>query len=81
MLGDAARRSSLVLALALSGLASEAEAQYLGHNLTGDFGLFAGSQAPPGRYVGIYVPYYRSDTLKLERSRSLDGEPGNEVQV
>lgn len=36
----------------------------MGHNLTGDFGLRSGSQAPQGRYAGFFLPVYVADTLK-----------------
>jgi hypothetical protein len=45
--------------------ACPAEAQFLGHNTPGDFGLQSGSQAPPGLYLiaPLYVRY-DSDTLR-----------------
>jgi len=62
-------------------VAPEVHAQFLGHNLPGDFGLVSGSQAPPGRYAGIIVPYYRSDTIRLEDDRSIEGRPGSEIEL
>ena len=61
--------------------APDARAQFLGHNLPGDFGLFSGSQAPPGRYVGAFFPYYRSDTIRLEGDRNLLGQPGDDLYI
>ena len=71
--------SWLAVALALA-LSAPAEAQFLGHNFPGDFGLFAGSQAPPGRYGGFFVPYYRADTVKLEEGIALGG-PDDAVDI
>ena len=45
-------------------LPSTAHAQLMGHNLTGDFGLRSGSQAPVGRYAGFLLPVYVADTIK-----------------
>ena len=82
MRGEAFRRTGLVLAAALSFfVAPEAHAQFLGHNLPGDYGLFSGSQAPPGRYAGLVVPYYRSNTIQLEGGGSLGGQPGSDLQI
>ncbi len=64
--------SWLAVALAFA-FSARAEAQFFGHNFPGDYGLFAGSQAPPGRYAGFFVPYYRADTVKLEEGIALGG--------
>ena len=53
---DAMRRSQplhvlAVVALALVAGGAEVSAQLSGHNTKGDFGVLAGSQAPPGFYV------------------------------
>jgi len=70
----------LALAIALV-IAPEAHAQFLGHNLPGDYGLFSGSQAPPGRYIGTFLSYYRSNRLRLERERVVGAQPDNDLQV
>jgi hypothetical protein len=46
-----------------------AHAQFVGHNLTGDFGLQAGTPPPPGFYVSAL--YYRYDG---DRLRNASGE-------
>ena len=50
---------------ALALCATQAQAQLLGHNTPGDFGLQSGSQAPPGIYLiaPLYVRY-DADTLR-----------------
>ena len=59
------KRANFPLALSFA-CADRAEAQFLGRNFPGDYGLFSGSQAPPGRYAGVYSRYYTSNTIKLE---------------
>ena len=80
---SAPRRRSLRLAAAcaLVLLAASAQAQYLGHNFPGDFGLMSGSQPPPGRYAGLFIPFYRSDTVKLEDGRQLGDRRGGDLTV
>lgn len=55
--------------------ACPAEAQFLGHNTPGDFGLQSGSQAPPGLYLiaPLYVRY-DSDTLRNGLGNALPTE-------
>jgi hypothetical protein len=55
--------------------ACPAEAQFLGHNTPGDFGLQSGSQAPPGLYLiaPLYVRY-DSDTLRNGLGNALPAE-------
>ena len=50
---------------------TQARAQYNGHNTKGDYGLFSGSQPPPGFYLAapIYIRY-EADTL-----RNSEGDP------
>ena len=82
MRSDSFRRTGLSCAVALVFFVTpEVHAQFLGHNLPGDFGLLSGSQAPPGRYTGVIVPYYRSDTIKLEGGRELPSRPGSELDI
>jgi len=50
-------------------------AQLNGHNTKGDFGLQAGTQAPPGFYVIPLLYDYRADTL---RDRNGDSRPAIE---
>jgi hypothetical protein len=67
------KRTSIVRAsvLALGVLAVSPRpvmAQLNGFNLKGDFGLGAGTQAPPGGYYGVIFYWYDTDTIK-----DLDG--------
>ncbi len=48
-----------------------AHAQFLGHNLTGDFGLMSGTQAPPGFYVTTLYVRYDGDRLRPASGRSF----------
>jgi len=77
-----ARRQCLrfAAACALVFLAPSAEAQFLGHNFPGDYGLKSGTQPPAGRYAGLLVPFYQSDTLKLERVE-LGGRTGSDLTL
>ena len=56
---------AVLLFLILALCATQAQAQLLGHNTPGDYGLLSGSQAPPGVYLiaPLYVRY-DSDTLR-----------------
>lgn len=64
-------RTAVALVLCLAAPAA-AHAQFLGHNLTGDFGLQAGTPLPPGFYLsGLY---YRYDGDRL-RNASGDSRP------
>jgi hypothetical protein len=72
-------RASSVLALALgimAGRAAPAMAQLNGLNIRGDFGLDAGTQAPPGAYYGAVFYRYGADTIK-----DLDGNKINTGNV
>ena len=77
-----ARRQCLRLAAAcaLVFLAPSAEAQFLGHNFPGDYGLKSATQPPAGRYAGLLVPFYKTDTLKLERVE-LGGRTDDDLTV
>ena len=67
-------RLAAALFLLLSLQTEMAQAQYAGHNLLGDFGLLAGSQAPKGRYAGVFFPYYRTNEVKGDEGQSMDTE-------
>jgi len=65
--------SLVATAILLVSFATETvQAQYGGHNLLGDFGLMAGSQAPQGRYAGVFIPYYRTDTIKGGKGQEIE---------
>ena len=66
----------LVYAPALVALAllapGEVCAQQQGHNLPGDVGLKAGSQAPPGVYAGFLYYAYPTDSLKNDQGENVN---------
>ena len=64
--------AALLIVVAL--LPVTAQAQLMGHNLTGDFGLRSGSQAPAGRYVGFFLPVYVADSLKGPAGGKIDSQ-------
>jgi len=61
------KRALAVLVAVLAATAGHA--QLNGHNLRGDYGLMAGSQPPPGIWVGLLYPNIDIDTL-----RNRDGD-------
>ncbi|HUR36063.1 MAG TPA: transporter [Vicinamibacterales bacterium] len=68
------RRLPFLITAALTAvclLPSSAAAQLNGSNLKGDTGLKAGTQAPPGVYVGVPLWFYTADAVK--------GHEGNEI--
>ena len=70
-----AQQAAFMVVGALVLGACPAEAQFLGHNTPGDFGLQSGSQAPPGLYLiaPLYVRY-DSDTLRNGLGNALPTE-------
>jgi len=62
------------LLLPLSG-----HAQLAGHNTKGDFGLLAGTQAPPGFYVIPLLYDFTADTLR-DQNMELGGKKGYTVR-
>ena len=66
---------AVLLFLILVLCATQAQAQLLGHNTPGDYGLLSGSQAPPGVYLiaPLYVRY-DSDTLRNGLGNALPSE-------
>ena len=52
-----------------------ANAQFAGHNTRGDFGLLAGSQAPPGFYLAPIYVRYDGDTLRNSQGDSVGLDP------
>jgi len=67
--------SAAMFCTALALCAPQAQAQLLGHNTPGDFGLQSGSQAPPGIYLiaPMYVRY-DGDTLRNGLGNRLPAE-------
>jgi len=60
------KKALAVLAVALAATAGHA--QLNGHNLRGDYGLMAGSQPPPGIWVGLLYP-----NIDIDKLRDRDG--------
>ena len=60
-------RFLLVVAM-LTLPATVGNAQLNGHNLRGDYGLMAGSQPPPGIWVGLLYP-----NVDIDKLRDRDG--------
>ena len=61
--------------LAIALLASPAEAQFLGHNFTGDMGLMAGTQAPPGWNLAVVYLRFDGETLRDRDGNSITLDP------
>ena len=61
--------------LALALLASPTEAQFLGHNFTGDMGLMSGTQGPPGWNVAAMYLRYDGETLRGPDGESIAIDP------
>jgi len=68
--------TTVLMALAFLASAIAAEAQLTGHNTKGDFGLAAGTQAPPGYYVvaPLYLRY-DADTLRDRHGDRTRAQP------
>jgi hypothetical protein len=52
-----------------------AHAQLSGSNISGDFGLKSGSQAPPGIYLGYFLYGYDSSKIVGQDGRELSLSP------
>ena len=74
---DYRTRWTLTAAVLVAGLAipSVAEAQLLGHNTLGDFGLYSGSQAAPGFYLAPAYIRYDGDRLVNASGESIERPP------
>ena len=68
-------RSLFASCLALALLASPTEAQFLGHNFTGDMGLMSGTQGPPGWNVAAMYLRYDGETLRGPDGESIAIDP------
>lgn len=66
--GMSARLISAILLVLVCG---QVQAQYNGHNLRGDFGLFSGSQPGPGWYAGFMGVDYDVDSLQDRNGNDL----------
>jgi hypothetical protein len=60
------------VAVGLCLLPGAAAAQLAGFNIKGDQGLKAGSQAPPGVYIGAPLYWYETDTVKDRDGEAID---------
>ena len=58
-----------------------AHAQYNGHNLRGDFGLFSGSQPGPGLYAGFMGVDYSVDGLRDRNGNDLTSDGSFDVNA
>jgi hypothetical protein len=70
--------SAAMVCTALALCATPAQAQLLGHNTPGDFGLQSGSQAPPGIYL-IAPLYVRYDADTVRNGLGNKSPAGTEV--
>ena len=72
----ATRFIKAIAAVVVMIVAVPAETQFNGHNTKGDFGLQAGSQAPPGFYLSapIYVRY-DADTVRDKNGDIVSRDP------
>jgi hypothetical protein len=64
-----------LLAAVLGTTPQQASAQFLGHNLPGDFGLQSGTQPDPGLYLALAYVNYESDTLRDRNGNSVSLDP------
>ena len=61
----------LIAGISLILVCGQAHAQFNGHNLRGDFGLFSGSQPGPGWYAGFLGVNYDVDSLRDRNGNEL----------
>jgi hypothetical protein len=62
-------------------ISGNAFAQFNGHNLRGDFGLFAGSQPGPGWYAGLMGVNYEVDSLRDRNGNNLASDGSLDVNA
>jgi hypothetical protein len=62
-------------------MSSNAMAQYNGHNLRGDFGMFSGSQPGPGFYAGVLGLNYSVDSLRNRNGDDLASGGNRDVDA
>lgn len=67
--------SILGCCLALVLISGPAQAQFLGHEFTGDMGLMSGSQGPPGWNVAVMYLRYDGETLRGPDGESIAIDP------
>jgi hypothetical protein len=63
--------STLLIAVCLCLTPRASQAQLSGFNIKGDQGQKAGSQAPPGIYIGAPFYWYGTDTIKNQDGRAI----------
>src|ERR1700748_3239215 len=63
------------LGMAMLGSCAPGFAQLKGSDVPGFVGLGAGTQAPPGIYVGNLAYFYNTDNIKLDNGNSLPKSP------
>lgn len=71
------RRSFAAMFAVALALPPTANAQYNGSNFKGDVGLKAGSQSPPGTYLGMLYVRYDGDSLRDRGGAPLGAGTGN----
>jgi hypothetical protein len=65
----------LVCGLAWALISNTAHAQFLGHNLAGDYGLTSGSQPPPGSYLSAVYLRYDGEKLRDRNGNNIGSDP------
>jgi hypothetical protein len=73
-------RVGVLVVMVLLLAVPSAQAQLSGSNISGDFGLKSGSQAPPGIYLGYFLYGYDSSKIVGQDGRELSLTNG-EIQV
>src|SRR5580698_11662721 len=63
------------LILTLTLLSIPTSAQLKGSDVPGFVGLQAGTQAPPGIYVGDLAYFYNTNTIKLDNGNAIPNSP------
>ncbi len=69
------RALAIAWTVALALIGASAEAQFLGHNFTGDMGLMSGTQGPPGWNVTLMYLRYDGETLRGSDGQSVAIDP------
>lgn len=67
----------LAVIILLGTMASQSvQAQFLGHNITGDYGLQSATQPPPGTYLSLLYLGYDADSLRDSDGNEITLIPG-----
>ncbi len=68
----------VVIGLGWVFVSAPAHAQFLGHNIPGDFGLTSGTQPDPGIYLSALYLGYTGDTLRDRNGNNLGISPSRD---